>query len=101
MSMTFQTETVSLGKVKTSAVFEIHGARHVIVLTPAAIEGASVSYLGATSRTGTFSAVVGATGLTKGSWQSVPSTCIGLHSLKMVLASAQTTARTVVVCKHS
>lgn len=101
-----ETLTIAVSS-QTSSACCVNDSISAMFRVPAAIEGATVSFLGAESMTGTYKAVKGSTGavesvtLSTNSWQPVPDNVCKMHSFKIVAASAQTAARSVTIVKKS
>ena len=89
----------------TSAPIALHQFESALYNMPAGIEGAgnNFTFVGCTNKTGTFASVVNEAGAaitaspTASAWQPFRSELFGLPFVKLVNASAQTTARTVTI----
>ncbi len=89
----------------TSSPIALHQFASALYHMPAGIQGTgnNFTFVGSTNRTGTFVSVVDTAGAaitaspTASAWQPFRSELFGLPFVKIVNASAQTTARTVYV----
>ena len=102
------TAAVASGEM-TSAAIAIHQYETALYQLPAGSEGVTggLTFAGCTNPTGTFASIVDSNGdavtatVVAGSWQPIRSGLFGMPYIKIVNASAQSTARTITVTGHA